>query len=79
MKIRNLILVLSALALPLQAADVGTANLNLPVAIARGETKLVGVFLARPVLLKGEVAADVLAGATSFTAFGSNTFGAYSR
>jgi hypothetical protein len=78
MKIRNLILVLSALALPLQAADVGTANLNLPVAIARGETKLVGVFLARPVLLKGEVAADVLAGATSFTAFGSNTFGAYS-
>ena len=74
MKIRNLILVLSALALPLQAADVGTANLNLPVAIARGETKLVGVFLARPVLLKGEVASDVTAGQTSFTAFGSNVF-----
>jgi len=71
MKIRNLMLVLSALALPLQAADVGTANLNLPVAIARGETKLVGVFLARPVLLKGEVASDVTAGQTSFTAFGT--------
>ena len=77
MKIRNFILVLSALALPLQAADVGTANLNLPVAIARGETKLVGVFLARPVLLKGEVASDVNAGQTSFTAFGTNLFNAY--
>ncbi len=78
MKIRNLILVLSALALPLQAADVGTAYLNLPVAIAAGQTKLVGVFLARPVLLKGEVASDVISGATSFTAFGVNTFGSYS-
>jgi len=78
MKIRNLILVLSALALPLQAADVGTAYLNLPVAIAKGETKLVGVFLARDVVLKGEVASDVTAGATSFTAFGVNTFISYS-
>jgi hypothetical protein len=78
MKIRNLILVLSALALPLQAADVGTANLNLPVAIAAGQTKLVGVFLARPILLKGGVASDVTAGATSFTAVGANTFGSYS-
>jgi len=77
MKIRNLILVLSALALPLQAADVGTAYLNLPVTIARGETKLVGVFLARPVLFKGEVASDVTAGQTSFTAFGNNVFNGY--
>ena len=79
MKIRNLILVLSALALPLHAADVGTAYLNFPVQYTTaGQTKLVGVFLAREVLLKGEVAANVLAGATSFTAFGVNTFGSYS-
>jgi len=77
MKIRNLILVLSALALPLQAADVGTSYLNLPVAFTKGETKLVGVFLARPVLLKGDLSADVTAGATSFVATGSNVFSSY--
>ena len=77
MKIRNLILVLSALALPLQAADVGTSYLNLPVAVTKGETKLVGVFLARPVLLKGELSADVTAGATSLVATGSNVFSGY--
>jgi len=77
MKIRNLILVLSALSLPLQAADVGTSYLNLPVAVTKGETKLVGVFLARPVLLKGELSADVTAGATSLVATGSNVFSGY--
>jgi len=77
MKIRNLILVLSALALPLQAADVGTSYLNLPVSVTAGETKLVGVFLARPVLLKGELSSDVSAGATSFVATGSNVFSGY--
>ena len=41
MKIRNLVLVLSALVLPLQAADVGTSYLNLPVAVTKGKTKLV--------------------------------------
>jgi len=77
MKIRNLILVLSALALPLQAADVGTSYLNLPVAVTKGQTKLVGAFLARPVLLKGELFADVSSGATSFVATGSNLFSGY--
>jgi hypothetical protein len=77
MKIRNLILVLSALALPLQAADVGTAYLNLPIAVKAGETKLVGVFLARPALLKGELASAVTAGDSSFTAYGSNVFSSY--
>ena len=77
MKIRNLILLLSALALPLQAADVGTAYLNLPVAVLQGKTKLVSVFLARPALLKGELVAAVTAGASTFTAYGSNVFSTY--
>jgi hypothetical protein len=77
MKIRNLILALSALALPLQAADVGTSYLNLPVAVTKGKTKLVSVFLARPALLKGELVSAVTAGASTFTAYGSNVFGAY--
>lgn len=68
MKIRNLIVVLSALALPLQAAEVGISHLNLPVTVAPGKTQLVGVFLARPVLQKGKVATDLGANATSFTA-----------
>ena len=76
MKIRNLILVLSALALPLQAADVGTAYLNLPVEVTQGRTKLISVFLARPVILKGELSAAVNAGASAFTAYG--TIPAYS-
>jgi hypothetical protein len=76
MKIRNLILVLSALALPLQAADVGTAYLNLPVEVTQGRTKLISVFLARPVILKGELSAAVTAGANAFTAYG--TIPAYS-
>lgn len=74
MKIRNLILVLSALALPLQAADVGTSYLNLPIAVSLGKTKLVSVFLARPALLKGELVAAVTQGASTFTAYGSNVF-----
>jgi len=78
MKIRNLILVLSALALPLQAADVGTSYLNLPVAVQAGKTKLIGVFLAtQKALLKGELNSDVSEGATSFEAYGSNVFSSY--
>ena len=78
MKIRNLILVLSALALPLQAADVGTAYLNLPIEVTQGRTKLISVFLARPVILKGELSAAVTAGQSTFTAFGNNVFSSYS-
>jgi len=71
MKIRNLILVLSALALPLQAADVGTSYLNLPVEVTQGRTKLISVFLARPVIFKGELFAAVTAGQSTFTAYGT--------
>jgi hypothetical protein len=80
MKIRNLMLVLSALALPLQAADVGTSYLNLPVAVSQGKTKLVSVFLARPALLKGELVSAVTAGDSTFTAYsatGSGVFSSY--
>ena len=69
MKIRNIVLVLSALALPLQAADVGTTQLSLPIAVNVGETKLVGVFLARPALKKGELNAAVTLNATAFEAY----------
>lgn len=71
MKIRNLILVLSALALPLQAADVGTVQLSLPIPVNVGETKLIGVFLTQPAIMKGELNADVALNATSFTAYNS--------
>lgn len=56
---------------PLHAADVGTVNLSLPVNLTSGSSKLVGVFLARPVLAKGELNSAVTSGATSFTAFGT--------
>ena len=71
MKIRNLILVLSALALPLQAADVGTTQLSLPIPVTPGETKLIGVFLARPALKKGELKEAVALNATAITAYNS--------
>jgi len=77
MKIRNLILVLSALALPLQAAEVGTSYLSLPVAVKQAESKMVGIFLARPVLLKGQIANAVSNNATSFTAVGTSVFNSY--
>jgi hypothetical protein len=68
MKIRNLILVLSALALPLQAAEVGVSHLSQPVTLTPGNTQLVGVFLARPVLQKGKVLNNLTNGATTFAA-----------
>ena len=77
MKIRNLILALSALVLPLQAADVGTSYLNLPVAVYQGKTKLVSVFLAGPAILKGQLSTKVNAGASTFTAYGNNVFSSY--
>jgi len=79
MKMRNLILVLSTLTLPLQAADVGTAYLNLPIAATNAKTKLIGVFLARKVEMKGELSGAVTNGATSFLAYSpsNNIFSSY--
>ena len=60
-----------------RAADVGTVNLSLPINLTSGSSKLVGVFLARPWLAKGELNNAVTNGATSFTAFGTNFFNSY--
>jgi hypothetical protein len=71
MKIRNLALALtvSALVLPLQAADVGvgTSYLSLPISVTAAQPLFVGASLARPPVMKGWLAADVAASATSFT------------
>jgi hypothetical protein len=60
-----------------QAADVGTVNLSLPVALTAGNSKMVGVFLARPILKKGETLSATTNGATTFTAFGGDFFAGY--
>jgi len=71
MKIRNLALALtvSALVLPLQAADVGvgTSYLSLPISVTAAQPLFVGASLARPPVMKGWLAGDVAAAATSFT------------
>lgn len=71
MKIRNLALALtvSALVLPLQAADVGvgTSYLSLPISVTAAQPLFVGAALARPPVMKGWLAGDVAAAATSFT------------
>ena len=71
MKIRNLALALtvSALVLPLQAADVGvgTSYLSIPINMEAGTPLFVGASLARPPVQKGWLAANVDAAATSFT------------
>jgi len=61
-----------------RAADVGTVNLSLPISLTSGSSKMVGVYLARPVLAKGELNSAVTAGATNFTAYGADFFSAYS-
>jgi hypothetical protein len=71
MKIRNLslALIVSALVLPLQAADVGvgTSYLSLPISVTAAQPIFVGASLARPPVMKGWLAGDVAAAATSFT------------
>jgi hypothetical protein len=71
MKIRNLVLALtvSALALPLQAAEVGvgTSYLSLPVSVTAAQPIFVGASLARSPVMKGWLSVDVAAAATSFT------------
>ena len=54
------------------AADIGTANLQLPVAVQTGKPKVIGAVLARPVLAKGDVSATVT-GVNQFTAANTST------
>lgn len=71
MKIRNLALALtiSAIVLPLQAADVGvgTSYLSVPISVTAAQPLFVGASLARPPAMKGWLAANVFATDTSFT------------
>jgi len=48
------------------AADIGTANLQLPVAVVANKQKVIGAVLARPVLAKGDVLTTVT-GVNQFT------------
>jgi len=54
------------------AADIGTANLQLPVAVVTGKPKVIGAVLARPVLAKGDVSTTVTA-VNQFTATATST------
>jgi hypothetical protein len=54
------------------AADIGTANLQLPVAVQRGNQKVIGAVLARPVLAKGDVLTTVT-GVNQFTTTAMST------
>ena len=54
------------------AADIGTANLQLPVAVQTGKPKVIGALLARPVLAKGDVLTTVT-GVNQFTATATST------
>jgi hypothetical protein len=84
MKITNAIatLLVTTLASFVQAApntseltgDLAAVYLNQPIAIEAGTPIMVGCSLARPAVLKGEVDVAVTAGATAFTAFGTNVF-----
>lgn len=55
-----------------QAADIGTANLQLPVAVQNGKPKVIGAVLARPVLAKGDVLTTVT-GVNQFTTTAMST------
>lgn len=71
MKISNLVLALTAAVLPLQAAQVGTTQLSLPVTVSV-TNKLVGSFLARPALIYGQTSGNVSSNSAIFTVFGTN-------
>jgi hypothetical protein len=71
MKIRNLVLALTAATLPLQAAQVGTTQLSLPVAVSV-TNKFVGSFLARPALMYGQTSGNVASNTNVFTVYGTN-------
>jgi hypothetical protein len=67
-----LAIVFGALTTFTHAADIGTANLQLPVAVQTGKPKVIGAVLARPVLAKGDVLTTVT-GVNQFTATATST------
>jgi hypothetical protein len=54
--------------------DLAAVYLNQPFPVEAGTPALIGCSLARPAVLKGEVDAAISAGATTFTAYGTNIF-----
>jgi len=54
--------------------DLAAVYLNQPFPVVAATPSLIGCSLARPAVLKGEVDVAVAAGATTFTAFGTNIF-----
>jgi len=67
-----LAIVLGGLTTFTHAADIGTVNLQLPVAVQTGKPKVIGAVLARPVLAKGDVLTTVT-GVNQFTATATST------
>ena len=72
MKIRNLVLALTAAVLPLQAAQVGTTQLSLPVTVSV-TNKFVGSFLARKALMYGQTSGSVASNSSTFPIYGAPT------
>jgi hypothetical protein len=72
MKIRNLVLALTAAVLPLQAAQVGTTQLSLPVTVSV-TNKFVWSFLARKALMYGQTSGSVASNSSTFTIYGAPT------
>jgi len=54
--------------------DLAAVYLNQPFPVVAATPSLIGCSLARPAVLKGEVDVAVAAGATEFTAYGTNIF-----
>jgi len=54
--------------------DLAAVYLNQPTAVIAANPIFIGCSLARPAVLKGEVDVAVAAGATTFTAYGTNVF-----
>ena len=54
--------------------DLAAVYLNQPFPVVAATPSLIGCSLARPAVLKGEVDVAVAAGATTFTAYGTNIF-----
>jgi len=54
--------------------DLAAVYLNQPFPVEAGTPALIGCSLARPAVLKGEVDVAISAGATTFTAYGTDVF-----
>ena len=67
-----LAILLAGLTASTHAADIGTVNLQLPVAVVANKQKVIGAVLARPVLAKGDVLTTVT-GVNQFTTTAMST------